>query len=283
MNDKTTFRERVSHLTPVIGSVLVLSGILLFIDQRIKTNWLSISIPLAIGLLVLAWGSVRKQLGALILGFLIFAGGGALFFGLQQIFTLSQNFRLVLIFSIIALSLFLIFVLLLVYRHRLWWLLFVPVILTGLVFQFSFQKLGLLEFILVHSVAVSLVFLIWGIFERKIGLVIPGALIGTMGMGVYTAWNELQKPEALQSTGIMLVWFALGWILVTVFNRIIHKKFTWWPLIPGGVMLMVGAGLYLGGNPENAVGFFGNTGSVALILLGIYLILMKFGMNHRNR
>ena len=50
----------------------------------------------------------------------------------------------------------------------------------------------------------------------------------------------------------MLVWFSLGWILITVFLRLLMKKFIWWPLIPGGILAMVGSGLYIGGNPENA-------------------------------
>ncbi len=282
MNTETSSHEKFTQLAPVIGSILVLSGILLFIDQRIKTNWLSISIPIAIGLLILIWGILRKQLWPIIFGFICLAAGGSLFFGVQQIFPMEIPFRLVLIFFTFGIFLLFTFMTLLIFKRKCWWLLFLPFILIGLAYQFAFQKLNLLDFVLVHSLAVSLVFLFWGTIKKMIGLVIPGTLISTMGVGVFTAWNELQKPEALQSTGTMLVWFSLGWILVTIFNRIIHKKFTWWPLIPGGIMLTVGAGLYLGGNPENAVGFLGNTGSVALILLGVYLILMKFGMNHRN-
>ena len=76
----------------------------------------------------------------------------------------------------------------------------------------------------------------------------------------------------------MLVWFALGWVLVTILSRVIEKRFLWWPLIPGGVLLTVGSGLYIGGDPESTLGFLGNTGSIGLILFGIYLILLKFGI-----
>ena len=41
---------------------------------------------------------------------------------------------------------------------------------------------------------------------------------------------------------------------------------------------MVGLGLYIGGNPDNALGFVQNTGSIGLILFGVYLILLKYGM-----
>jgi hypothetical protein len=73
----------------------------------------------------------------------------------------------------------------------------------------------------------------------------------------------------------MLVIFALGWGLITVFSRFIINKFIWWPLIPGGVLAMVGWGLYIGGNPGNALSFIGNTGSIGLIIFGIYLLLWR--------
>jgi hypothetical protein len=77
------------------------------------------------------------------------------------------------------------------------------------------------------------------------------------------------------------MWFALGWILIAVISKIFSRKFTWWPLIPGGGLTMVGAGLYIGGNPDNALGFFQNTGSIGLIMFGVYLILLKYGMKNK--
>jgi hypothetical protein len=122
------------------------------------------------------------------------------------------------------------------------------------------------------------VFLLWGWVEKLFGLLIPGCLLITTGPGISIAWSHVTSPQGLVETGVMLVWFALGWLLITVFSRILYKKFTWWPLIPGGVLAMVGWGLYIGGNPANALGFVGNTGSIGLIIFGVYLLLLRFGM-----
>ncbi|EKD88170.1 MAG: hypothetical protein ACD_35C00025G0002, partial [uncultured bacterium] len=35
------------------------------------------------------------------------------------------------------------------------------------------------------------------------------------------------------------------------------------------------------GNPANALGFFQNTGSIGLIMFGVYLILLKYGMKNK--
>jgi hypothetical protein len=73
----------------------------------------------------------------------------------------------------------------------------------------------------------------------------------------------------------MLVWFALGWGLITIASRILTSRFIWWPLIPGGLLAVVGWGLYIGGDPGNALSFIGNTGSIGLIIFGIYLLLLR--------
>ena len=43
-------------------------------------------------------------------------------------------------------------------------------------------------------------------------------------------------------------------------------------------MAVVGWGLYIGGNPDNASTFISNTGSVALIIIGLYLLLIRRGI-----
>jgi len=74
------------------------------------------------------------------------------------------------------------------------------------------------------------------------------------------------------------VCFALGWGLIILFSRVTTQKFIWWPLIPGGLLAVVGWGLYIGGDPHNAVSFIGNTGSIGVIIFGLYLLLLRKGI-----
>ena len=100
-----------------------------------------------------------------------------------------------------------------------------------------------------------------------------------IGPGVYVPWSNTYIESGLAQTGIMLVSFALGFGLIVLFSRVSIRKFIWWPLIPGGVLFMVGWGLYIGGNPNNALSFIGNTGSIGLIILGVYLLLLRQGFS----
>jgi hypothetical protein len=109
-------------------------------------------------------------------------------------------------------------------------------------------------------------------------LIIPGCLLVGIGPGVSIAWTGISGINPLANTGTMLVWIAFGWGLITLFSKAVIEKFVWWPLIPGGILAMVGAGLYIGGNPGNAVNFIGNTGSIVMIIFGLYLLLMRRGI-----
>jgi hypothetical protein len=159
-----------------------------------------------------------------------------------------------------------------------WWALFVSTISFAVGINFFKDQQNLLTFVFTISLAIGITFLLWGTTSRKLGLIIPGLIVTTIGSGVYFGWKNAGLKEGLTETGVMLVWFSLGWILITVLSRILDKRFVWWPLIPGGIFAMVGSGLYIGGNPSNALGFVRNTGSIGLILFGVYLILLKFGI-----
>jgi hypothetical protein len=118
-------------------------------------------------------------------------------------------------------------------------------------------------------------FLIWGVSAHLFGLIIPGCLLASLGPGIYLSWGRSAEPSALSQTGVLLVSFALGWGLITLFSRTISPHFLWWPLIPAGVLAVIGWGLYIGGNPGNAVNFLSNTGSLGLVIFGLYLLLWQ--------
>jgi hypothetical protein len=153
-------------------------------------------------------------------------------------------------------------------------------IITAIGCCLLFSQIRVVDFVLYFSIGLGLVFLIWGLVERLFGLIIPGCLLLGIGPGVNIAWGNINQPNGLTQTGVMLVWFALSWIMITVFSRAITAKFVWWPLIPGGILAVVGWGLYLGGDPKAAVGFIGNSGSIGLILFGVYLLLLRRSIRH---
>ncbi len=277
--DNTDLKYEFYHLAPAIGVILVIGGLLLFIDQKLQTGWIPIALPVIIGLVMLVYGIWAKDNKWNIAGLNVLGLGG-IFFLLFQPFLKFDIFLLLasglILFALCWTGIFISTHILVKINY--WWSLFIVLISLAVAIVFIVGDLSILSFSLAISLALGIVFLIWGFFKKAIGLFIPGLLLITIGIGVYNGWATVGDVNGMRDTGIMLVWFSLGWILITICSRVFYKKFVWWPLIPGGILAMVGSGLYIGGNPSNALGFLQNTGSIGLVLLGLYLILLKYGL-----
>lgn len=271
---------RLVQYAPIVGIILIISGLFFILDQRYQSIWFTISIPAVISIILVVYGFVKRRIWLSVAGLILTGLWMGLFVLMVPIPGWEYAFRIGIAFLIQGLTWTTIFIVLrLCKKMRGWWALIVAFVALALSYQFIYSRHTLLDYVFFSLLAVGIVFLLWGVVERKIGFIIPGTLCITIGSGLFYGWGNPETPGGLQKTGIMLAWFALGWILITVISKIIDKRFIWWPLIPGGILIMVGSGLYIGGSPENALGFIGNTGSVGLIVIGVYLIFLKYGMN----
>jgi hypothetical protein len=175
--------------------------------------------------------------------------------------------------SLIGLTFFLISILL--RRNYAIYFLFLTIIFASIGIPFLIGQLNLLDFFFYIGLGIGLLLIISGIYWKLFGLLIPGSIVVGIMPGLFFAWEKTNATNALEQTGVMLVWFAFGWGLITILSRMLTKNFVWWPLIPGGILGVVGWGLFIAGNPKSAIGFIGNTGSIGLIIFGIYILLMR--------
>lgn len=263
----------------ILGLVLLAGGGVILIGQLMKLSWLSLLSVVFSGLLFIYWGHRKQQSGYLIAGGILAGLGLGFIAGIWLLSASKVLFR----FGIILCGLGIGFILVsaLIYwllRKFVGWPLIPAVVILSLGICFAFTPARITDFCLYLGGGIGLVFLVVGIYTRLIGLIIPGCLVVTIGPGLFLAWGNPAAHNGLAQTGVMLVCFAFGWVLITVFSRIMLEKFIWWPLIPGGILGMVGWGLYIGGNPGNAISFIGNTGSIALIIMGLYLVLLRRGI-----
>lgn len=282
MNGKVNHNEQrgsaARDLLLPAGVLLLISGGSILLDQRLHTGWLSQTVIILSGLIILIGGIVTRFAGGILAGALLtsLSAGGFFLLGapgqpwdmrLGGFLTIIGASWL-LVFAVIAFSL----------RRPHWWMLVPGGLLGGLGACFLFSPLRVFDFVLYAGVGLAFPLLTWGAFRRMIGLIIPGSLLLGVSVGVYSGWAGSGASTPLANTGIMLVFFGLGWLLITVLSRVAIEKAVWWPLIPGGTLAVVGWGLYIGGNPSNALSFISNTGSIALIMLGLYLLLLRKGL-----
>ncbi len=276
---KPPHNQKIIQSTYIVGLILIVIGATFLLEKYLQTGWLFLALGPAIGLALMSGGVIRRQRSYIIAGSLFLSIGISLYiyFGIVESWSWSQRLGL----AILAFGggWLLISLLALIFLHKkILWSLIPAVMLFALGGCFLFSQLRWVDFDFYLITAAGLVFLAAGLYHKTIGLVIPGSLLITIGPAIFQAWGTAETSSALVKTGILLVILALGWGLITVFSRVIKNKFIWWPLIPGGILAVTGWGLYIGGDPNNALGFIGNTGSVALIIIGIYLLLLRHGI-----
>lgn len=265
----------------IAGVILCTAGGMILADQILHLPWLTLLAPMISGLILLSVGLRSHLRGYLIAGSLVIGAGAGVFLALTSFnsWTLLQRAGIALLglglgFGGITV------LLLIIYRKFAWWPLIPFASVGSLGFTLAFTPAGFFDFVLYVLTGLGLVLLAIGVNKRLIGLIIPGCLLLSMGPGTALAWGNMHGGNSLAQTGVMLVWYALGWGLITLFSRVVIEQFVWWPLIPGGILAMVGWGLYIGGNPGNAVNFISNTGSIVMIIFGVYLLLMRRGIRH---
>jgi len=268
-------------ITPtLIGAVMVLAGFIILLDQYLRTEWLSLTIVPAAGLMLLANGLNTRRMGWIIPGLLVSSVGvggvmlfGDLLGGAQVanrigwgLASLSAGFSLILFFSLFY------------GKKHAWWAFLIAGILVGTAYPLITNHISVFVLIYSISLATGLAFLAWGFFERLLGLLIPGSLLTSIGPGFYLGFVKNAGSSELAQIGILLTCFGLGWALIILTYRMINPVFLWWPLIPGGILAVVGWGLTIGGNKSIAMTLIGNTGSIGLIIFGLYLILLRRGI-----
>lgn len=276
-NDNTSplsFARRSFQSTA--GIALIVFGVIILADQYLKTGWLSLMVFPASGIVFLIGGIRRQKPGLIIPGGILLGLGAGIFTVLNPLVQAGLQLRVSVFFFVFALGWVSIGITArLACRQNLAWAYITAlalVAMSALLWLIPWSPVDLSLFV---PSTTGIVLLVCGVVYRKFGLIIPGCLLITISPGVFFAWGMPIETNNLAKTGAMLVTFALGWGLITVFSRMITERFLWWPLIPGGVLAMVGWGLYLAGNPNQGLRFISNTGSIGLIIFGIYLLLWR--------
>ncbi|MFP4635419.1 MAG: hypothetical protein ACLFRD_06130 [Nitriliruptoraceae bacterium] len=115
-------------------------------------------------------------------------------------------------------------------------------------------------------------FLIAYAFTRSYGYLVPGSILTGLGAGLVVAAQD--GPDEAVVLGL-----GLGFLAIAVVNRGLGeaKAGWWWPLIPGGVLVIVGVSTLMG---TLDLGRF--VVPIALIVVGALLLLRGGGHDTRR-
>jgi hypothetical protein len=111
-------------------------------------------------------------------------------------------------------------------------------------------------------------------FTRLYGFLIPGSIMTGLGIGISLA-TILPLPEESQG-GMVLLGLGLGFMSIWLFSGLLAlPEKHWWPLIPGGVLSLIGLALLGGGAGIAVLEFLGDWWPLALVFAGIYMIVRR--------
>ena len=142
-----------------------------------------------------------------------------------------------------------------------------------LVFLSQVLDLPRIELLILPGLA--LIFLIWGLVAREIGLLIPGGILAGIAAGIYLMTGPYAGQIEDNQAGVFLLAFSAGWALISLLSPISKQGFQWWPLIPGGIIGLVGLAVMRGGAALQLLEILGYAWPLILVAVGVYILLKR--------
>jgi hypothetical protein len=128
--------------------------------------------------------------------------------------------------------------------------------------------------------AMGVIFLAWGLGARQVGLLVPGGILGGLGIAIVLTENVLTNLDGDAEGGIFVLAIAAGFVLVWLLGTLVLKQTSWWALIPAGIMGFIGAALMIGGAALETLELINYAWPLALIIGGL-VILFKLRSNEQ--
>ncbi|HEY3374736.1 MAG TPA: hypothetical protein VGK02_06710 [Candidatus Aquicultor sp.] len=133
----------------------------------------------------------------------------------------------------------------------------------------NFGLLSGVSFLIALGVAFLVAFAIW----RNLGFLIPGMILLWLGIGLTI--TEQSRLNIANDGSIIVA--ALGLAFISIY-LLMPRRRHWWPLIPGGILLVIGITIFLFAQniiPFTFIQVINVLWPAAIIILGIWLVLRQ--------
>lgn len=283
MNENPITEKKKFYPPPwqvAIGSILIIAGSLILADPYLWPNHLRWLALITSGLLLGGWSLWARYLSSWAISAFLF-GVGIAGISYSLVATLPSTFSTWLGVIAVGLTLSGLIIGILTpgfFTRSAGWAFIFTVMSAAIAYVVLITPARVSDFAFLVSIASGIVFIALGVRSHAIGWLIPGGLCLGLGPGMYALLSRINVEPTLSAIGLFLLWFAFGWVLISLSSRIIRSSALWWPLIPDGVLGIAGLSLYIASNPSAAPTLLGNTGSIAIIVFGLYLLLMRRGV-----
>ena len=87
---------------------------------------------------------------------------------------------------------------------------------------------------------VGLLLLVGYLLTRQYGLLIPGCIVGAVGVGIWLTETFVLTGDS--EGGAIVLALGVGFLAIWAIDLLVvrGRKSGWWPLIPGGILTVIG-------------------------------------------
>jgi hypothetical protein len=120
--------------------------------------------------------------------------------------------------------------------------------------------------------AIGVIFVVWGILVRQVGLLIPGGILLGIGVGALLSQEVFVGLSDTQQGGVVTLSMGVGFLLIIPLALMFTRARVWWPVFPGVILALIGVALLIGGQALTVLEIAGRFWPVLLIAIGVYFV-----------
>ncbi len=119
-------------------------------------------------------------------------------------------------------------------------------------------------------------FLVGGCITRKPGLIIPGGIVGGVGLGILAIESNFLGAGGASAGGAFMVAFSLGWFSIPLLTRLFAGATEWWAFIPGSIIGLIGVLILAGEQGLIILQWIGEFWPISLVIVGGIILIQYF-------
>ena len=106
------------------------------------------------------------------------------------------------------------------------------------------------------------------VYTRQYGYLIPAGIMTGLGAGIIAS-ESLTFTDDQTKGGAIVLGLGLGFLAIWVIGAVMSvEKNHWWPVIPGGILAVIGGALLIGGQAVDLLDYWG----VIIIVVGLFVL-----------
>jgi hypothetical protein len=103
---------------------------------------------------------------------------------------------------------------------------------------------------------------------RQYGLLVPGGILTGLGTGIVVSQQIAGTDQT--TAAVVVLGLGLGFLSIWVIGSLLRVADShWWPLVPGGILALVGGALLVGGQAVQVLD------SWPLVLIGLGIVVLQ--------